>query len=107
MIVEMSYEGIFYEIISYEFYEAQFPKFNAFNGQMSIFRRYCIQNFKDEIQIQLYNINNESVSHFSQRISVKGKRILRKSQAQFLEKLRKLKLGQIDDFLLKETCDLN
>jgi len=36
---------------SYETYEAQFPNFSVFIGQKSIFRRYCIQNFKDGIQI--------------------------------------------------------
>jgi len=33
-------------------------------GQKSIFRRYCIENFKDGIQIQVYKINNECVNHF-------------------------------------------
>ena len=35
-----------------------------------IFRRYCIQNVKDGIQIQVYNINNESVNHFTHFILV-------------------------------------
>ena len=52
-----------------------------------MFLRYCIQNAKDGIQIQVYNINNESGSHFSQLISVKVKKNLRKSQAQVREKL--------------------
>ena len=34
-----------------------------------------MQNVKDGIQIQVYDINNESVSHFSQFISVKVKKI--------------------------------
>ena len=55
---------------SYENHEAQFPKFIVFLGQKSIFRRYCIQNAKDGIQIQVYNTNNEGVSHFSQFPSV-------------------------------------
>ena len=46
-----------------------------------MFRSYCIQNVKDGIQIQVYNINNESVNHFSQFISAKAKENLRKSQA--------------------------
>ena len=72
-------------------------------GQKSIFRQYCIQNVKDGIQIQVYNINNESVNHFSQFISVKVKKNLRKSQAQFREKLRKLRHMQNDGFI-KKTC---
>ena len=59
--------------------------------------------FKDGIQIQIYNINNDSVNHFSQLISVKVKKNLRKSQVQFWEKLRKLKLRQNNDFLIKKT----
>ena len=59
--------------ISKENHEAHFPQFNAFNGQKSIFRRYCIQNVKDGIQIPVYNINIESVSHITQFISVKVK----------------------------------
>ena len=70
----------------------------------SIFRHYCIQNVKDGIQIQVYNINNESVNHFSQFISVKVKNNLRKSQAQFQEKLNKLRLKQNDGFLIKKSC---
>ena len=56
---------------SLENHEAQFPKFSVFFGQKSIFRRYCIQNIKDGIQIQVYNINNDGINHFSQFISVK------------------------------------
>ena len=58
-----------------------------------MFRHYCIHNVKDGIQVQVYDINNESVNHFSQFISVKVKKNLRKSYAQFGEKLRKLRLG--------------
>ena len=50
----------------------------------------------------LKNINNESVTHFSQFISVKVNKNLRKSQAQFREKLRKLRLRQNNDFLIKK-----
>ena len=60
--------------------------------------------FKDGIQIAVYNINNESVNHFSQFISVKAKKNLRNSQAQFREKLRKLRLRQNNGFLIKKTC---
>jgi len=59
----------------------------VFYWKKLIFRRYCIQRVKDGIQIQVYNINNESLSRFSQFISVKLKTNLRKSQAQFREKL--------------------
>ena len=44
-------------------------------AKKSIFNRYIIQNVKDGIQIQVYNINNESVDHYSQFISVKAKNI--------------------------------
>ena len=73
---------------------AQAPKSSVFIGQKSIFRLYCIQNFKDGIQIQAYNSNNECLIHFSQFIAEKVKKNLRKSQAQFREKLRKLRLRQ-------------
>ena len=86
---------------SYENHEAQFPIFSAFIGQKSVFRRYCIQTIKDRIQIQVYKIYNESVNHYSQFISVKVKKNLRKSQAQFREKLKKLRLRQNNGFLIK------
>ena len=82
-------------------YKAQFPKLSVFVGQKFILHHYCIQNVKDGIQIQIYKINNEGVTHFSQFISVKVKKILGKSQAQFLEKLRLLRLKQNDDFRIK------
>ena len=68
-----------------------------------MFRRYCLQNVKHGIQIQVYNINNESVNHSRQFISVKVKKNLRKSQAQFREKLRKLRLRQNNNFLKKNV----
>ena len=53
-------------------------------------RHYYIQNVKGGIQIRVYSylygaykINEESVIHFSQFISIKVKNILRKSHAQF------------------------
>ena len=82
-------------------HESQILKLSVFIGQKSIFRHYCIQNVKDEIQIQVYNINNESVNHFIQFISVKVKKNLGKSQVQFQEKYRKLKIRQNDGFLIK------
>ena len=80
----------------------QFPKLRVFIGQKLVFRRNCIQNARDGIQIQVYNINNESVNHFRQFISVKVKKNLRKSQAQSQEKLRKLRLRQYG-FLSKQS----
>ena len=50
---------------SQENHEVQFPKLSAFIGQKSIFRHYYIQNVKDGIQIQVCNINNECLTHFS------------------------------------------
>ena len=74
-------------------------------GQKSIFHCYCLQNVKDGSQIQVYNINYEIANHFGQFISVKGKKTLRKSQAQFREKLRKVRLRQNYGFLIKKTCN--
>jgi len=76
-------------------------------GQKSIFRHYCIQTVKGGIQIQVYNINNESVNHFSQLISEEVKKNLRKSQAQFREKLRKLRLRQNYGFLVKNVYSVS
>ena len=72
--------------------------------QTSIFRHYCIQDVKDGIQIQVYNINNESVNHFSHFISEEEIKNLRKSQAQCWEKLIELRLRQNYGFLKKTTC---
>ena len=77
---------------SYKNLEAQSPKLCVFIRQKSIFRHYCIQNVKDGIQIQVYNNNNEFLTYFSQFISGKVKKNLRNSQAQFREKLKKLRL---------------
>ena len=84
----------------------QFPKVNVFIGHESLFRRYYIQNVKDGIQIQVYNINNENVNHSSQFISVKVKKNVRKSQALFRENLRKLRLKQNESFLFKKKCSV-
>ena len=40
------------------------PKFSPSIGQKSIFRCHFIQSVKDGIQIQVQNINNESLHHF-------------------------------------------
>ena len=53
------------------------------------------------------NVSNTSVNHSSQLISAKGKKNVRKSEAQFQEKLRKSRLRQTNDFLIEETCYLN
>ena len=76
-------------------------------GHKSIVHHYCIQNAKDGIQIQVYSINNECITDLSQFISEKVKKNLRKSQAQFREKLRKLRLRQKYGFLMKKTCFLS
>jgi len=57
-------------------------------------RHYYVQNIKDGIQENV-------TTHFSQFISVKIKKNLRKSQAQFRKKLRTLRLRQNDYFLIK------
>ena len=85
-----------------ENHEAQIPKFSVFIGQKSILRHYSIQNVKNGIQIHVYNINNECLIHSSQLTLEKVKKILRKSQVQFREKLRKLRLRQNSDFLTKK-----
>ena len=66
-----------------------------------MFPHYCIQNVKDGIQIQVYDINNEMVNHFGQFIVANVKQKLRKSWAQFREKVRKLRLRQNYGFLIK------
>ena len=43
-----------------------------------MFYCYCIQYVKDGIQIQVYNISNESANHFRQFILVKVKKNFRK-----------------------------
>ena len=58
---------------SYEHHEAQCPKLSVSVGQKSMFRHCCVQDVKDGIQILVYRINKESVTNFSQFISVKGK----------------------------------
>ena len=54
------------------------------------------------MQIHAYNIINDSLNHSSQFISLKDKKTLRKSQAHFREKLRKSRLRQYNDFLIKK-----
>ena len=71
-------------------------------GQKSVFRRYCIENVNDGIQIQVYIINNDIANHFGQIILVKVEKNLRKSEAQFRETLRKLRLRKTYGFLIKK-----
>ena len=59
---------------SKENHEAQFPQFSIFIGQKSIFRRYCVQNVKDGVQIQAYNTNNAIANNFGQFILVNVKK---------------------------------
>ena len=87
---------------SYENHKAQFAKLNVFVGQKSISCHYYIQNVKDGIEFRVYTIDKESATQFSQFISVKVKKILRKSQAYFWEKLRKLKLRRDAGFFKKK-----
>ena len=87
---------------SQENHKAQLPKVSVFICQKSIFRHYCIQNVKDGIQIQACNVTNECLTYFSQFISGKVKQYLKKAQAQFREKLRKLRLRKNDGFLIKK-----
>ena len=91
---------------SCESHEGQFPKLNVLIGQKWILRHYCIQKVKYGLQIRVYRINKEIVTHFSKCISAKATKILRKSQAQLWEKLRKLRRGSGKTmyFLLKTTC---
>ena len=91
---------------SLENQEAQFPKLNVFIGQKLIFRHYCVQNVNDGLQFQVYNINNECLTHFSQFISEKVKKNLRKPQAQFREKVRKWRLRQYYGLLIKNVYSL-
>ena len=48
--------------------EGSISKIKCFIGQKSTFHHYFIQNVKDGIQIQVYNINNGCLTHFSQFI---------------------------------------
>ena len=65
----------------------------------SILCQYYIENVKDGVHIQVYMVNKESVTHVNQFISAKVAKILRKSQAQVREKLRKRGSGKIMVFL--------
>ena len=89
---------------SVESHKAKFPKFTVFIGERSMLRHYCIQNVEDKSQVQAYKINKESVTHFSQFISVKVAKISRKSWAKFQKKLRKLRHWKNNGFLMKKRA---
>ena len=57
---------------------------------------------KMELKFMYTIFINDSVNRSSQFISVKVKIYLRKSQAQFRDKLRKSRLRQNNDFLIKK-----
>ena len=61
-----------------------------------------MQSVKDGIQNRVYKINKESATSFNRFIAAKVKTYVRKSQVQFREKLRKLRIRQNDGYLLKE-----
>ena len=54
------------------------------------------------MQIRVYKIKKDNLTHFSQFISADAKNISRKSQAQFRKKLGTLRLKQ-NNFLVKES----
>ena len=54
----------------------------------SILRHDHFQNDKDRIQIRVYIINKERVTHFSESFPVKGKEILRTFQVPFWARLK-------------------
>jgi len=55
-----------------------------------VFRHFCIQNFRDGIQIQVCNIINEIVYHSSQFISVNVKKNLRKISGSISGNVKKI-----------------
>ena len=71
----------------------------VFVGQHSIFRDHYIQNVIEMHKNSGMEDKQENVTHLSQSISLKAKKILRKSQAQFRENLTKLRPRQNDTFL--------
>ena len=66
----------------------------------------CIQNVKDGIHIRVYRMNRDRVSILSSLFRNSFKRISGKSQAQFREKLRKLRLRNMNrhnGFIVKKN----
>ena len=64
-------------------------------------------NVRDGTQILVYKISKESKTHFRQFVSVKVKKVLRKSQAEFCEKFRELRLRPNGGFLVKKRVYLD
>ena len=64
--------------------------------------KYRIISYK-YINLQASTMFPISLAHYSQFNSVKVKKIVRRSQAQFREKLRKLRLRKNDGFLIKNV----
>ena len=83
-----------------EDHKAQLPKFSIFVGKKSTLRHYYIQNVEDGIQIQVYKANKESVTHFSQFISVKF-RHFENISGLISRKVKQSRLIQNDGFLKK------
>ena len=72
--------------------------------------RFSRRHIQDSTPRALYRANEhkwisevDDLNHSSQFISVKVKKDLRKSQTQFREILRKLRLRQNNDFLIKKN----
>ena len=90
------------------FYKKMFIRKSGSNGQnrkkiqKSIFHQYCIHIAKMEFKLE-NTISTTKMETILAIFSVKVKKNLRKSQAQFWEKLRKLRLRQNDGFLIKQV----
>jgi len=86
--------------------------FTRLNFQTSLFSFAKTQNYtiitfkmlKMEFKFKYTWSTKESATHCSQFISAKVKKLLRKSQVEILEKLRKLRLRQNESFLFKKKC---
>ena len=81
-------------------HEAQLPKLSVFIGYKSIFCHYYIQNVKDGIQIQAYNVSNEFLTHFHQFVVVNVKKNSRKSHYIYISIYRNI-LGSISGKIKK------
>ena len=79
-------------------------KLRYFSCQKSILRHYYIQNIKDRTKIRVHKIKKRRVTRFSQFTSVTVNETLRKYQAQFREKLGRLRLRQKRGFLIEKAC---
>ena len=83
------------------------PKLKCVYWQKSVFVVIAFKLIKMEFK---FKIIKDSLHHSRQFISLKVKKNLRKSQAQFREKLRKLRLRQNIKFLIKKRvyfCSMN